>query len=222
MNVDAMHYSMYIQWSDEDQIYIVTVPELPGCKTHGKTYAKSLKQAKYAIESWTEASKAWGHPIPPPNTLIYTDEENARLAAFEASLAEEFSSYTDKELDEMNAQAMVKMRGWALLRNKLQQMGVSFVNVNKYHYSMLIQWSDEDHTYLVTLPEFSDQLTDGKTYKKAVKQGMDLLETFIDIYKEDGKPLPAPNIFSIGGDTKEMMHKTQENSDQITQKQASA
>jgi predicted RNase H-like HicB family nuclease len=87
---------------------------------------------------------------------------------------------------------------------------------------MLIQWSDEDHTYLVTLPEFSDQLTDGKTYKKAVKQGMDLLETFIDIYKEDGKPLPAPNIFSIGGDTKEMMHKAQENSDQITQKQASA
>ncbi len=36
-------YSMYIQWSDEDQVYIVTVPELPGCKTHGKTYVEAVK-----------------------------------------------------------------------------------------------------------------------------------------------------------------------------------
>ncbi len=29
------HYSMVIEWSDEDEAYIVTVPELPGCITHG-------------------------------------------------------------------------------------------------------------------------------------------------------------------------------------------
>ncbi len=33
------------------------------------------------------------------------------------------------------------------------------------HYSMVIQWSDEDHAYLVTLPEWADQVlgpvTDG-------------------------------------------------------------
>ena len=66
MNVDKLHYSMFIQWSEEDQVYIVTIPELPGCKTHGKTYEKAVKQAKYAIEGWIEANKAWGHPIPPP------------------------------------------------------------------------------------------------------------------------------------------------------------
>ena len=50
MHIDVLHYSMIIQWSNEDQAYIVTVPELPGCKTHGETYEKAVKQAKYAIE----------------------------------------------------------------------------------------------------------------------------------------------------------------------------
>jgi predicted RNase H-like HicB family nuclease len=32
------HYSMVIEWSDEDQAYIVSVPEFPGNYTHGSTY----------------------------------------------------------------------------------------------------------------------------------------------------------------------------------------
>jgi len=38
--MNPKHYSMIIQWDDQDEIYIVTVPELPGCKTHGKTIKK--------------------------------------------------------------------------------------------------------------------------------------------------------------------------------------
>lgn len=68
------HYSMFIQWSDEDQIYIVTVPELPGCKTHGKTYEEAVKQGKHAIEGWIEANKAWGRPIPPPRIAVSQSE----------------------------------------------------------------------------------------------------------------------------------------------------
>lgn len=67
MKVDDLHYSMHIQWSEEDQVYIVTIPELPGCKTHGKTYKKALKQVKYAMEGWIEANQALGRPIPAPH-----------------------------------------------------------------------------------------------------------------------------------------------------------
>jgi len=63
-------YSMQIIWSDEDQAYIVTVPELPGCKTHGRTYEEAVQKGKEAIESWIDASRAWGDPIPPPRTLM--------------------------------------------------------------------------------------------------------------------------------------------------------
>ena len=67
MTSDLKHYSIIIQWSDEDQVYIATVPELPGCKTHGKTYEQVLKQVQYAIEGWIEFAKELGRSIPPPN-----------------------------------------------------------------------------------------------------------------------------------------------------------
>ncbi len=60
------HYSMLIQWDKDDRIYVVTVPELPGCQTHGKTYEEAVRQGRDAIDSWIEANLAWGRPIPEP------------------------------------------------------------------------------------------------------------------------------------------------------------
>jgi predicted RNase H-like HicB family nuclease len=64
--MDIKHYSMIIEWSDEDQVYIVTVPELPGCKTHGSTYEEAVQQGQDAIESWIMAAIADNDPVPPP------------------------------------------------------------------------------------------------------------------------------------------------------------
>ena len=66
------HYSMHIQWSVEDQAYIVTTPELPGCKTHGATYEDAVRRGKDAIESCIHASLAHGDPVPPPR--LYQSE----------------------------------------------------------------------------------------------------------------------------------------------------
>ena len=46
------HYSMVIQWDSRDNIFVVRVPELPGCVTHGDTYEEAVKQGEDAIESW--------------------------------------------------------------------------------------------------------------------------------------------------------------------------
>lgn len=62
-------YSMVIGWSEEDQTYLVTVPELPGCRTHGASYEEAAQQGRDAIVSWISACKASGHPIPPPRVL---------------------------------------------------------------------------------------------------------------------------------------------------------
>jgi predicted RNase H-like HicB family nuclease len=63
------HYSMIIQWSDEDNAYIVTVPELPGCRTHGKTYEEVVRQGQDAIATWIDGSRDLGLPIPEPRIL---------------------------------------------------------------------------------------------------------------------------------------------------------
>jgi len=63
------------------------------------------------------------------------------------------------------------------------------------HYSMVIQWSDEDQAYMVSIPEFPGNFTHGETYEEAVKQGRDLIESLIMWAEQDGKPLPEPQVF---------------------------
>ena len=60
------HDSMVIEWSDEDDAYVVTVPELPGCLTHVATCAEAVLQGEDAIATWLQTAHAWGDPIPPP------------------------------------------------------------------------------------------------------------------------------------------------------------
>lgn len=65
-------------------------------------------------------------------------------------------------------------------------------------YSMLIEWSEEDQAYLVTLPEWADRVimpaTHGDTYSEAVKHGQEVLEMLVESAKQDGEPLPQPKI----------------------------
>jgi len=61
------HYSMIIQWSEEDQAYLVDVPELSGCRTHGDTHEEAVKNGLEAIQAWIEANESLGRPIPKPN-----------------------------------------------------------------------------------------------------------------------------------------------------------
>ena len=59
-------YEIIIYWSDEDQVFIAEVPELPGCMTHGKTRESALKNAKDAISLWLDTAREFGDPIPKP------------------------------------------------------------------------------------------------------------------------------------------------------------
>lgn len=65
-------------------------------------------------------------------------------------------------------------------------------------YSMLIEWSEEDQAYLVTLPEWAQQVympaTHGDTYEEAVKNGREVLEMLINDAIKNREPLPAPRI----------------------------
>ena len=63
---EPIRYSMIIEWEPVGGVYVVTVPELPGCKTHGATYEEAVRQGQDAIESWIDAVRYWGHEIPPP------------------------------------------------------------------------------------------------------------------------------------------------------------
>lgn len=62
-----MHkYELIIYWSEEDQVFIAEVPELPGCAAHGSTPEAALAEAQEAITLWLDRAKKHGDPIPAP------------------------------------------------------------------------------------------------------------------------------------------------------------
>jgi predicted RNase H-like HicB family nuclease len=72
------------------------------------------------------------------------------------------------------------------------------MNETSLHYSMLIEWSEEDQAYLVILPEWADRVvmpaTHGSTCNEAVQQGQEVLEMLVESARRDGEPLPTPKI----------------------------
>jgi predicted RNase H-like HicB family nuclease len=61
------------------------------------------------------------------------------------------------------------------------------------HYSMQIQWSDEDNAFVVSLTEFGPYAkTHGKTYEQAVKNGEEAIEYLVQVYRQEGRELPEP------------------------------
>ncbi|CAC5342850.1 MULTISPECIES: type II toxin-antitoxin system HicB family antitoxin [Planktothrix] len=65
-------------------------------------------------------------------------------------------------------------------------------------YSILIQWSDEDQKYVVSLPEFGPYAhTHGETYEEALKNGQEVLELLIEDYQARGKELPKPLTIQV-------------------------
>jgi predicted RNase H-like HicB family nuclease len=60
------YYEMIIYWSQEDQSFLVEVPELPGCMADGTTYQEAVQNAEVIIQEWIETAQALGRDIPEP------------------------------------------------------------------------------------------------------------------------------------------------------------
>jgi len=62
----SIKYELIIYWSDEDQAFVVEVPELPGCMADGDTYEQAVANARQVIGEWIETARNLGRPIPEP------------------------------------------------------------------------------------------------------------------------------------------------------------
>lgn len=64
------HYTIIIQWSDEDECFVVSLPEWGEfCHTHGDTYDEAFKNAQEVLEILIESSLADSEPLPELKTL---------------------------------------------------------------------------------------------------------------------------------------------------------
>lgn len=57
---------MLVYWSNEDDAFLVEVPELPGCTADGQTPVEAVSSAQQAIELWLNTAREFGRTIPEP------------------------------------------------------------------------------------------------------------------------------------------------------------
>ncbi|MCA9821610.1 MAG: type II toxin-antitoxin system HicB family antitoxin [Dehalococcoidia bacterium] len=59
-------YELVIWWSDQDEAFLVEVPELPGCMADGATYEEAIASVRVVVEQWIETARELGREIPEP------------------------------------------------------------------------------------------------------------------------------------------------------------
>ena len=59
-------YELIVFFSDDDQTYVVEIPELPGCMADGKTYEEAIQNAQVVISEWIDTAQSIGREIPQP------------------------------------------------------------------------------------------------------------------------------------------------------------
>jgi len=59
-------YHINIFYSDEDGGYIADIPDLDSCSAFGVTPEEALKEVQIAKDTWIEAARSEGKPIPIP------------------------------------------------------------------------------------------------------------------------------------------------------------
>ena len=65
-------YELIIYWSQDDDCFLVEVPELAGCMADGKTYTEAVLNAEKIIAEWLETAQMQGRIIPEPRGRLMT------------------------------------------------------------------------------------------------------------------------------------------------------
>ena len=63
-----LKYQMIIQWSEEEKIYLVALPDFPGQQwsTHGDTYEEAAINGQEVLELLIESYRERNLPLPDP------------------------------------------------------------------------------------------------------------------------------------------------------------
>lgn len=66
---EASRYRLEIQWSDEDQTFLVSLPELEGIRTHANSIAEAAERGVKLAAEYLYGMRALGLTPPAPRSL---------------------------------------------------------------------------------------------------------------------------------------------------------
>jgi predicted RNase H-like HicB family nuclease len=59
-------------------------------------------------------------------------------------------------------------------------------------YELVIWWSSDDDAFVVEVPELPGCMADGQTYEDAVANARLVIDEWIQVAREAGRPVPEP------------------------------
>jgi DNA-binding transcriptional regulator YiaG len=63
----ALRYALVIEWSTEDDAFVVSVPDIPRLHTHGSTREEAAAMGNAAVALWLAGARETGVRVPPPS-----------------------------------------------------------------------------------------------------------------------------------------------------------
>jgi predicted RNase H-like HicB family nuclease len=107
-NPEQPRYSMLIQWSNEDNAYLVALPEwqneVQDIFAHGDTYEEAARNGRECLEFLTKSAKELSEDLPEPDVHVSKEEENEIERKWDELLASpESMAYMAKMATELEA-----------------------------------------------------------------------------------------------------------------------
>lgn len=59
-------YAINVFWSDEDESYVATVPDLRDCSAFGDSPGEAVREVEVAKRLWLGSARSHGDPVPEP------------------------------------------------------------------------------------------------------------------------------------------------------------
>ena len=59
-------------------------------------------------------------------------------------------------------------------------------------YELIIYWSEDDHAFVVEVPELSGCMADGSTYGEAVAHAEVIIQEWVETAQQLGRSIPQP------------------------------
>lgn len=105
--MENKNYSFRIAWSDEDQGFIATCPELPGLSAFGETEDQALTEAQIAKGLFIRDLIDSGESLPEPQTVqTYSGQTRLRLPKSLHRVAVEMAQEEDVSLNQYIVDAL--------------------------------------------------------------------------------------------------------------------
>lgn len=59
-------------------------------------------------------------------------------------------------------------------------------------YEVILYWSDEDQAFIAEVPELAGCMADGASYQEALANVEAVIQEWVEVAKELGRPIPEP------------------------------